>query len=125
MLNICSTEVWRLPQRLHLSRLLQAAPPIWRADFCAYNANVARRAKCKQDSYNGGASKRGRNRIRLEKTAMDKKAKKKLDVIHQKLGVLRQALSGAKRQDDEPGEVQRLEREIASLEAQAEKLKAT
>jgi hypothetical protein len=54
---------------------------------------------------------------------MDKKAKKKLDVIHQKLGILRQQIAGAKKQDDEPGEVQRLEREIAELEAQAEKLK--
>ena len=57
--------------------------------------------------------------------SMDKKAKKKLDVVHQKLGMLRQQLAGAKKQDDEPGEVQRLEREIADLEAQAEKLKTS
>ena len=36
---------------------------------------------------------------------MDGKAKKRLEVIKQKLQLLRQKLSGAKRQDDEPGEV--------------------
>ena len=56
---------------------------------------------------------------------MDKKAKKKLDVIHRRLQHLRQQLAGARQQDDEPGEVQKLEREIAELEAQAEKLKAS
>lgn len=54
---------------------------------------------------------------------MDKKAKKRLDVIHQRLQLLRQQLAGAKRQDDEPGEVQRLQKEITTLEAEAEKLK--
>ncbi len=54
---------------------------------------------------------------------MDKKAKKKLEVINKKLQQLRLQLSGAKSQDDEPGEVQRLEEEIASLEAEGRKLK--
>lgn len=54
---------------------------------------------------------------------MDKKDKKRLDVIHQRLQKLRQQLSGARRQDDEPGEVQRLEKEIATLEAEAKKLR--
>ena len=53
--------------------------------------------------------------------SMDKKAKKKLDVLHQKLQQLRQNLAGARKQDDEPGEVKRLELEIAALEAEAEK----
>jgi hypothetical protein len=56
---------------------------------------------------------------------MDKKAKKKLDVINQKLAKLRQQLAGARKQDDEPGEVKRLEEEIATLHAEAEKLKAS
>ena len=56
---------------------------------------------------------------------MDKKAKKKLDTIHQHLQVLRQQLAGVKRQPDEPGELQRLQREIAKLEAEAAKLKST
>jgi cob(I)alamin adenosyltransferase len=56
---------------------------------------------------------------------MDKKAKKKLDVINQKLAKMRQQLAGARKQDDEPGEVKRLEEEIAALQAEAEKLKAS
>lgn len=55
---------------------------------------------------------------------MDKKIKKKLDLVHQRLQVLRQKLSGAKKQQDEPGEVERLQNEIATLEAEAEKLKS-
>lgn len=54
---------------------------------------------------------------------MDKKAKKKLDVINKKLQQLRQQLSGARAQDDEPGEVERLEKEISDFEAQAAELK--
>lgn len=55
---------------------------------------------------------------------MDKKIKKKIDVSNQKLQKLRQQLSGAKQQDDEPGEVNRLEVEIAALESEVQKLKA-
>ena len=55
---------------------------------------------------------------------MDKKVKKRLEVIHQKLQQLRQSLAGAKKQDDEPGEVKRLEAQIAALEAEAIKLRA-
>lgn len=55
--------------------------------------------------------------------SMDGKAKKRLDVIQKKLQTLRQQLAGAKKQDDEPGEVDRLTKEIASLTAEAEKLK--
>jgi hypothetical protein len=54
---------------------------------------------------------------------MDGKAKKRVEVIKQKLQLLRQKLAGAKRQDDEPGEVKKLEQEIASLEAEASKLR--
>ncbi len=54
---------------------------------------------------------------------MDKKAKKKIDKLNQKLQLMRQQLAGAKKQDDEPGEIQRLENEIASAEQEVEKLK--
>ena len=54
---------------------------------------------------------------------MDKKIKKKIDINNQKLQKLRMQLSGAKAQDDEPGEVERLEAEIASIEAENQKLK--
>jgi hypothetical protein len=37
--------------------------------------------------------------------------------------MLRQKLAGARKQDDEPGEVKKLEQEIAALEAEAAKLK--
>jgi hypothetical protein len=55
---------------------------------------------------------------------MDGRAKKRLEVIKQKLQLLRQKLAGAKRQDDEPGEVKKLEQEIAALESEAAKLRA-
>jgi hypothetical protein len=54
---------------------------------------------------------------------MDKKVKKRIDVLHQKLQKLRQQLAGAKHQLDEPGEVKRLEAEIAAAEAEVQKLK--
>jgi cell division protein FtsB len=56
---------------------------------------------------------------------MDKRIKKKLDIAHQRLQILRQKLTGAKRQPDEAGEAERLAKEIAALEAEVEKLKAS
>ncbi len=55
---------------------------------------------------------------------MDGKAKKRLEVIRQKLLLLKQKLAGAKKQDDEPGEVKKLELEISTLEAEAAKLRS-
>ena len=43
---------------------------------------------------------------------MDKKAKKRIDLLNKRLQKLRQQLSGAKKQMDEPGEAERLEAEI-------------
>lgn len=54
---------------------------------------------------------------------MDGREKKRLEVIKQKLQMLRQKLAGARKQDDEPGEVKQLEQQIAALEAEAAKLK--
>jgi hypothetical protein len=54
---------------------------------------------------------------------MDKKVKKKLDVLHQRLAQLRQKLAGAKAQLDDPEEVRRLEGDIAAAEAEVAKLK--
>ena len=54
---------------------------------------------------------------------MDKKIKKRIEILNQKLQQLRPRLAGAKRQDDEPGEVVRLENEILQLEAELKKLK--
>jgi DNA-binding FrmR family transcriptional regulator len=54
---------------------------------------------------------------------MDKKAKHRLDVLHQRLQKLRLQLAGVRKQMDEPEEAQRLEREIATVSAELEKLK--
>jgi archaellum component FlaC len=54
---------------------------------------------------------------------VDKKAKKKTEVLRDRLAKLRQQLSGAKKQLDDPAEVERLEREIAQAQAELEKLK--
>lgn len=56
-------------------------------------------------------------------TTMDKKTKKRLDVVRQRLQVLQKNLAGARKQNDEPGEVERLAAEIAKLEAEVETLK--
>ncbi len=55
---------------------------------------------------------------------MDKKAKKRMDVIQQKLQKLRQQLAGAKLQPDDPQDAINLENEIKSLTSELEKLKA-
>jgi hypothetical protein len=54
---------------------------------------------------------------------MDKKAKKRIDLLQQKLQKLRQQLAGAKRQLDEPQEVKRLESDITAIEAELSKLR--
>jgi uncharacterized coiled-coil DUF342 family protein len=54
---------------------------------------------------------------------MDKKSKKKLDLINQRLQLLRRQFAGANKQNDTPGEVERLTREIATLEAEVKQLK--
>jgi len=56
---------------------------------------------------------------------MDKKAKKKIETLRQRIQKLKQQLAGAKKQDDEPGEIERFEAEIKSAEEQIEKLKAS
>ncbi len=56
--------------------------------------------------------------------SMDKKTKKKLETARQRLQKLRQQLAGVKKQQDEPDEVERLQKEMASVEAQIEKLKS-
>jgi len=56
---------------------------------------------------------------------MDKKIKKKLDKANQKIQKLQQQLAGAKQQDDEPGEVARLEQEIADTRAEIVQLRTS
>jgi DNA-binding FrmR family transcriptional regulator len=54
---------------------------------------------------------------------MDKKSQKKIDVLHQRLQKLRAQLAGAKKQLDDPSEVDRLEKEIHSATAELQRLK--
>ncbi len=54
---------------------------------------------------------------------MDKKAKKKIQTLNERIQKLRQQLAGARKQADEPGELQTLERQIAEAEAEVTKLK--
>lgn len=56
---------------------------------------------------------------------MDKKAKKRVEVLQQRLTKLRQQLAGARKQMDEPDEVRALEREIEESAAELERLKST
>ena len=56
---------------------------------------------------------------------MDKKAKKKIEVLRQRIQKIHKQLAGARQQDDEPGEIERLENEIAQAQAQIEKLKSS
>lgn len=56
---------------------------------------------------------------------MDKKVKKKLEVARQKIQKLEQQLAGAKSQNDEPGEVERLTAEISKLREQIAAWKAS
>ena len=55
---------------------------------------------------------------------MDKKAKKRVEVLRQRIQKMKQQLAGARQQDDEPGEIERLEKEIADATAEIERLKA-
>ena len=54
---------------------------------------------------------------------MDKKAKKRVEVIRGKLASLQQQLVGARQQPDDPQEPARIAAEIEKLQAELSKLK--
>ena len=54
---------------------------------------------------------------------MDKKTKKKIQTLNQRIQKLRSQLAGAKQQVDEPGELKALEDQLAAAEAELAKLK--
>jgi peptidoglycan hydrolase CwlO-like protein len=56
---------------------------------------------------------------------MDKKAKKRIDLLNKKVNDVQQRLAGARKQMDDPSEVQQLEKELAAAKQELEKLKAT
>jgi DNA-binding FrmR family transcriptional regulator len=55
---------------------------------------------------------------------MDKKTKKKLDSLNQRIQRLRQQLAGAKKQRDDSGEAASLAEQIAAAETDLARLKA-
>ena len=55
--------------------------------------------------------------------AIDKKSKKRLEVLRKKLEKLQLQLAGVKQQEDEPGEAAKLEREIEETRAEMHELK--
>lgn len=54
---------------------------------------------------------------------MDKKDKKRIEVLQQKIAKLQQQLAGAKKQPDDPADIPRLENELAAAHAELSKLK--
>ncbi|MEM6471131.1 MAG: hypothetical protein AAF802_16345 [Planctomycetota bacterium] len=56
---------------------------------------------------------------------MDKKQKKRLDVINKKLTSLRQQLAGSREQADDLDELKSLEDTVTKLEAEAAEIKAS
>jgi hypothetical protein len=54
---------------------------------------------------------------------MDKKSKKRTEVLRTRIGNLQQQLAGARKQMDDPDEVKNLEKQLASAEAELAKLK--
>jgi hypothetical protein len=54
---------------------------------------------------------------------MDRKAKKKLETLRKKLQILKQRLAGAKKQPDDPSDIDRLGAEVAKIEGEIERLK--
>lgn len=58
------------------------------------------------------------------KPSVDKRDKKKIDVLNQRLQKLRQQLAGARKQMDDPEEVRKLEKQVADAEAELRQLKS-
>jgi hypothetical protein len=54
---------------------------------------------------------------------MDKKAKKRIELLRKKISDLQPRLAGAKKQLDDLDEVRKLEAELAAAQAEIEKLK--
>ena len=55
---------------------------------------------------------------------MDKKSKKRIDVLHITLQRLRQQLAGAQKQNDDPDELKTLIKQIAAIESELQTLTA-
>jgi hypothetical protein len=56
---------------------------------------------------------------------MDKKAKKRIDLLRKKVNDIQQRLAGARKQLDDPAEVAQLESELAAAQQEIEKIKSS
>jgi hypothetical protein len=63
------------------------------------------------------------NEFQWSDAAMDKKDKKRMEVLQQKIAKLQQLLAGAKKQPDDPADVPRLEKDLAAAHAELAALK--
>lgn len=54
---------------------------------------------------------------------MDKKAKKRIEVLRKRTQKLQQQLAGAKLQTDDPDEITKIEQEMADVRTEIEELK--
>ena len=75
--------------------------------LCQFDKNIIRRPRTKT------------------KILMDKKTKKKIDVLRKRIEKTQQQVAGAKLQPDEPDEVENLQKEIEKMRAEIDKLKAS
>jgi hypothetical protein len=64
-------------------------------------------------------------RFHRAENRMDKKIKKKIDLLHQHIQRLKNQLAGARKQQDEPGEVDKLEKELAAAQQQLAQLQSS
>lgn len=56
--------------------------------------------------------------------ALNKKQKKQIDALKNKMQRVQQLLTAAKNQPDDPAEAPKLEKEIAAMQAEIEKIKS-
>ena len=54
---------------------------------------------------------------------MDKKAKKRIEVLRKKISELQPRIAGARKQNDDPDELRALEADLAAAQAELDKLK--
>ncbi|MBL8815830.1 MAG: hypothetical protein JNL58_07345 [Planctomyces sp.] len=54
---------------------------------------------------------------------LDKKQKKQIDAVKNKIKGLQQLLTAARKQPDDPAEIPKLEKQIAALQAEIDKIK--
>lgn len=58
----------------------------------------------------------------MTKVEMDKKTRKRIQVLQEKLQNRRKRLAAAKQQPDEPAELEQVQREVAAIEAELRQL---